>query len=96
MHVIGFDCTSPMNVLCSIPNETYQKDLLQKYPRKTIEELKTSADDGDFVFVGSIADFVNGENWWFPSFECTNILNRCSRSKYCTDCVVSVLSFKPK
>jgi hypothetical protein len=71
-------------------------DFVQKYPVKTIFELKNDPALGTFIVSARMLDIVRLDPWWYPVCDCPKIFEGYIGAFYCTTCRAKEYTVAPK
>lgn len=96
LAVHGVESSYPVAVLQARGKVSKEDDFLNLYPKRTIGDIKNSAEEGTFVVYGTVTDLVEGDEFWYPSCKCHKAVTPDSGSYYCSSCVKHVFQIVPR
>lgn len=73
-----------------------EEDFLLSYPKKTLEQLHDTFEDGVFVVYATIGGLVDHEDWWYPACKCHRNVSPDSGAFYCKGCAKHVFQMVPR
>lgn len=73
-----------------------EEDFLRTYPKKTLEQLHGTFEDGVFVVYATIGGLVENEDWWYPACKCHRSVYADSGAFYCNGCAKHVFQMIPR
>ncbi|KAJ1388161.1 Nucleic acid-binding, OB-fold [Sesbania bispinosa] len=85
----GYDTTLPLGVIgkndCTYP---LREEFICLFPRKTIEDLQLTEEEGIFICLGKVEGIITDGAWWYSSCKCLKAVNLGDDGEgyYCTGC----------
>ncbi|AES99245.1 replication factor A protein 1 [Medicago truncatula] len=73
-----------------------EEDFLRTFPKKTLEQLHSTFEDGVFVVYATIGGLVDHEDWWYPACKCHRSVSADSGAFYCKGCAKHVFQMVPR
>ncbi|KAJ1388935.1 hypothetical protein SESBI_38687 [Sesbania bispinosa] len=78
-------------------NYSPTEEFLVHFPRKCIEDLHMTEEEGNFICLGKVEGIVKLDYWWYMACKCHKSVNlNDSGSYYCTGCVGFVEDVTPR
>ncbi|GAU23971.1 hypothetical protein TSUD_327720 [Trifolium subterraneum] len=102
LDISGISTSSPVPIIGPRARPSFEDDLLNLYPKKTIKELESLMEEGIFVVCVVIDGFVDValSNWWYLACKWHRIATPDSGAHYCKGCdkhvYVTIPRFKVK
>ncbi|KAJ1383205.1 hypothetical protein SESBI_43577 [Sesbania bispinosa] len=71
-------------------------DFLRLHPRKTLNELQITEEDGIFIVHGTIVSVLKEEQWWYGACKCYKAVTPDGGLYYCSNCCTHVVEVTPR
>ncbi|KAJ1442189.1 hypothetical protein SESBI_01004 [Sesbania bispinosa] len=73
------------------------EEFLIYFPRKSIEDLHITKEEGHFICLASVQGIVKDDHWWYMAFTCHRSVNlNDSGTYYCSGCEAFVSDATPR
>ncbi|KAJ1383634.1 hypothetical protein SESBI_43231 [Sesbania bispinosa] len=73
------------------------EEFLIHFPRKSIEDLHITEEEGHFICLGTVEGIVKDDHWWYMACKCHKSVNlNDSGTYYCSGCVAFVSDVTPR
>ncbi|XP_057431017.1 uncharacterized protein LOC130723888 [Lotus japonicus] len=93
----GIDCHLPLGLIDGdVPTLSLDEDFLTMFPRKTILDLHSTAEEGIFIVCAKVSGLLEGEKWWYMSCRCHRGVTIKDDMPYCSGCATFVLEVIPR
>ncbi|XP_057434300.1 uncharacterized protein LOC130726987 isoform X2 [Lotus japonicus] len=93
----GIECDVPVGEIHGgLPYVPVDEEFLSHFPRKTIQELYSTAEEGIFIVLATRSDLLDGERWYYTSCRCHKSLTVEGGLSYCRGCAMFVLEVIPR
>ncbi|KAJ1391441.1 hypothetical protein SESBI_36682 [Sesbania bispinosa] len=71
-------------------------EFLRLYPRKYVNELQITEEEGIFIVDATIVSVMNQEQWWYGACKCHKAVTPDSGLYYCSNCSTHVVEVTPR
>ncbi|KAJ1388162.1 hypothetical protein SESBI_39347 [Sesbania bispinosa] len=95
----GFDTNLPLGVIGDNDRSyTVREEFISVFPRKTIEDLQLTEEDGIFICFGKVDSIVKDGAWWYLSCTCLKAVNlgEDGEGYFCPKCEANVTDVIPR
>ncbi|XP_057421220.1 uncharacterized protein LOC130715169 isoform X2 [Lotus japonicus] len=93
----GIDFNVPIGVIeGGVPYVPLEEDFLTMFPKKSIKELQSTAEEGVFVVFAKVSGLLDGERWFYQSCRCHKAVTIEDDMYYCGSCKTFVLEVIPR